>query len=65
MSLVFFWTSSETWMERGKFKHMESLGIPHFRGIGVDVDLPISPEKLELDHAKNQIQGIGIGVWNF
>ena len=43
VSLVFFWTSSETWMERGKFKHMESLGIPQFCAIGVAVDPPFLP----------------------
>ena len=64
VSLVFFWTSSETWMERGKVKHMESLGIPLFREIGVEVDPPISPVELELDHSKNQLQRIGIVNWS-
>ena len=32
-----FFTSGETWMESGKVKHMESLGIPLFRGIGVEL----------------------------
>ena len=59
-----FFTSGETWMESGKVKHMESLGIPLFREIGVEVDPPISPVELELDHSKNQFQRIGIGVWN-
>jgi len=34
-------------MERGKFKHVESLGIPPFRGISVGVDPPIPPVELE------------------
>ena len=43
---------------------MESLGIPLFREIGVEVDPPISPVELELDHSKNQLQQIGIVNWS-
>ena len=43
---------------------MESLGIPLFREIGVEVDPPISPVELKLDHSKNQLQRIGIVNWS-
>ena len=57
-----FLTASDTWMERGKFKHVESLGIPQFRGIGVGVDPTIPPVEFELEHSNNQFQRFGIGV---
>ena len=40
------------------------LESPVFRGIGVGVDPPIPPMKLELWLFKNQFQRIRIGVWN-
>ena len=35
-----FWTASDTWMERGKFKQVESLGIPPN---SVELELELTP----------------------
>ena len=51
VSLVVFWTASDTWMERGKFKHVESLGIP-----------PI-PWNWSWSWPPNSTRGVGIGAF--
>ena len=40
------------------------LKYPQFRAIGVEVDSPILPVELELEHSKSQFQRIRIGVLN-
>ena len=52
--------NNDTWMERGKFKYVESIGIPPFHGILVGVDPQILPFELELGHSIKQFQKIRI-----
>ena len=59
--VVFFLLAKPGWRE-GNSNTWNPLESPQFRVIGVEVDSPISPVELELEHSKSQFQRIGIGV---